>query len=209
MFSRFFRRDKSWVKRRAEKDFRKLWSYSGEDPNNLNVISIDMQRNFLNNVVPVSKRDILIEYHKHMQYLCLENQVKFVVVTYGSGSGSVLKTSKSSTNEKYENGVGKEFVYSMYLNGADNLYVIGLNRDDCIISSIKNLAYVNKFKIYTSILGTKNSIKKIKKIKTIREADIDEFSLKNELKLLNHLDVEILDYYSNESKNSEDLEVEK
>lgn len=200
-----------WVEKRAMKDFQTVFSITNQGQN-FAVVSIDMQKKYLDWIYPHNKQEILIEYHKKIKQLCNQNNIDFIEIEYKMQGRNVLRNKDSLFFQKDTDSAAfnNEFIIYLKQNKIKNLYVIGINRNNCVLSSIYYLQN-RDYKIITSFLGTASSAedynfyKDKKEVKVLnnaysqiyKENNMEIYSLRNNINLLLKNGVVILDYLNN------------
>ncbi|MDA3856567.1 MAG: isochorismatase family protein [Candidatus Woesearchaeota archaeon] len=197
-----------WVDLRVEQDFQKLFNLTNQGKN-FAVVSIDMQNKFLKWIYPSYKQKILFKYHSKIKSLCRVNEIDFLEIEYFGAYRNVLKDKESLVFNKTSDSVAfnSDFMNYLTMNKIRDLYVIGINRNNCVLTSICHLKE-SGYNIYTSILGTGSNVgdydsyKKKQDTRTFingyadfyRENNTSNYTLRNNLDLLLKKGVKILDY---------------
>lgn len=146
---------------RIQKDFVTLCNFS-DSGKKLAIVSIDMQRNFLEGIFRgLKKSDVLVSYVKGIRNLALENNVLFLEVVHAQGSESIFDSNSDTISSREPlMKVGNSAVQSTnilrYLesNNIEVVYVVGLYRTRCVLSSMIDLKERGNYKVLTSFIGT-------------------------------------------------------
>lgn len=210
---KFFKSDLDWLDVRAQKDFQDVFNLTNQGQD-FAIISIDMQKKYLDWIEPISKKKILIEYHKRIKKISNQNNIPFIEIEYRGQDINVLRDKDSIHFIKDTDSVAFNLDLMKYLikNKIKNLYVIGINRNNCVLSSIYYLKDKG-YNIFTSILGTGSSAQDYNLYKDKRKTNeflnaysqiykqnnIELYKLKNNINLLIKIGVVILDYYRNDN----------
>ncbi|MEC8221017.1 MAG: isochorismatase family protein [Nanoarchaeota archaeon] len=183
--------------------------------NSFAVISVDLQKNSLDNMNKNS-REILLRYHRELAKICKKKGTHYLYVEFGEKDRHILR-------EQGDVYFTKSFKSALELTNIESylkrenistVYVIGLERKLCIYFTIKDLI-MKKFNVITSIIGTattqtyyrglgnvKNGKTTVKEshrqiqnlIETYEKEPISAHGIKEELNHLKKLGVKILDY---------------
>jgi hypothetical protein len=209
-----------WVRNRANEDINKLLLVYACKQKELAILSVDMQNIFLDYIYPNFKREILEIYHKEIKTVCKKNDILFKEIKFKVRDKKVnsedkkywedpdvFEKDKGDINGSSDLVNGKKIFSYLEKKEIKNLYIIGVHRDNCILGIIKNFFELEKYKIFTSFLGTgtvlnaylqyKNKIfigeMQLGIVKIFKKNDINNFSFESFISLLKKFQVIILD----------------